>query len=112
MPLGQIDDGRIGNWARSILRDIKLRARDENSARDWIATLFWNRNDPIHRTNSQTNALIRDIASESAFQNMPLNNEAAMLDTLTSISIAPEGAHWLFNAASDLTLAIGQEDLV
>lgn len=112
MPLGQIDDGRIGNWARSILRDIKLRARDENSARDWIATLFWNRNDPIHRTNSQTNVLIRDIASESAFQGMPLNNEAAMLDSLTSISIAPEGAHWLFNAASDLALTIGQEGVV
>ena len=56
--------------------------------------------------------MIRDIASESAFQGMPLNNEAAMLDSLTSISIAPEGAHWLFNAASDLALTIGQEGVV
>ena len=111
IPLGQISDGRIGNWDSSSLKDIELRARDENSARDWIATLFWNNNDVIHRTNSQTNALIRDITSESAFQGMTFNNEAAMLDSLISINIAPEGAHWLFSTAKDLALPIGQEDV-
>lgn len=112
MNLGQIDDGRIGDWSNSKLRDIELRARDSDSARDWIATLFWNRNDPIHRTHSQANALIGSIASESAFQGLTLNNEGAMFDSLISISNAPEGARWLFNAASDLALAIGQEDSV
>jgi len=112
MDLGQIDDGRIGDWSNSQLRDIELRARDADSARDWVATLFWNRNDPIHRTNSQANALIGSITSESAFQGLTLNNEDAMFASLVSISNAPDGARWLFNAASDLALAIGQEESV
>ena len=112
MNLGQIKDGRIGDWSNSRLRDIELRARDSDSARDWIATLFWNRNDAIHRTKSQTNALIGSIASESAFQGLILNNEGAMFESLISISNAPEGARWLFNASRDISLAIGQEDPV
>ena len=107
--LGRVEDSRIGDWPNSVLRNIKLRAKDEDAARGWIATLFWNRNDAIHRTKSQTNTLIGSIASESAFQGFALDNENAMLDSLISISNAPEGAGWLFNAASDLALAIGQE---
>lgn len=107
--LGRVEDSRIGDWPNSVLRNIKLRAKDEDAARGWIATLFWNRNDAIHRTKSQTNTLIGSIASESAFQGFALDNENAMLDSLISISNAPEGARWLFNAASDLALAIGQE---
>ncbi len=107
--LGRVEDSRIGDWPNSVLRNIKLRAKDEGAARGWIATLFWNRNDAIHRTKSQTNTLIGSIASESAFQGFALDNENAMLDSLISIGNAPEGARWLFNAASDLALAIGQE---
>ena len=87
-----------------------MRAKDEGAARDWIATLFWKRNDAIHRTKPQTNALIENITSESAFKGLLLDNESAMLDSLVSISNAPLGAHWLFSAASDLAMAIGQED--
>ena len=112
MNLGKIEDGRIGDWSNSRLRDIELRARDSDSARDWVSTLFWNRNDAIHRTKSQTNTLIGSIASESAFKGFALDNENAMFASLISISNAPEGARWLFNAANDLTLAIGQEELV
>ena len=107
--LGRVEDSRIGDWPNSVLRNIKLRAKDEDAARGWIATLFWNRNDAIHRTKSQTNTLIGSIASESAFQGFVLDNENAIIDSLISISNAPEGARWLFNAASDLALAIGQE---
>ena len=35
-----------------------------------------------------------------------------MLDSLISISNAPLGARWLFFAASDLAMAIGQEESV
>ena len=110
MDLGQISHGRIGDWSNSTLRDIELRAKDERAARDWIATLFWKRNDAIHRTKPQTNALTENITSGSAFKGLLLDNESAMLDSLVSISNAPFGAHWLFSAASDLAMAIGQED--
>jgi hypothetical protein len=110
--LGRVEDSRIGDWTNSVLRDISLRAKDEAAARDWVATLFWNRNDAIHRTKSQTNALIGNIASESAFKGLSLDNESAMLDSLVSISNAPLGARWLFCATSDLAMAIGQEESV
>ena len=32
MELGQISHGRIGDWSNSTLRDIELRAKDEDSA--------------------------------------------------------------------------------
>lgn len=110
--LGRVEDSRIGDWTNSVLRDISLRAKDEEAARDWVATLFWNRNDAIHRTKSQTNALIGNIASESAFKGLSLDNDSAMLDSLVSISNAPLGAHWLFSATSDLAMAIGWEESV
>ena len=94
---------------KCILKDIELQARDNNSARDWIARLFWNRNDPVHRTETHTKSLILEISSESAFQNFTFEDEKAMLQSLISINNAPEGAKWLFNATKDLSLAISME---
>ena len=108
--LGQINDGRIGDWSKSILKDIELRARDSNSAMDWIATLFWKRNDPIHRTDTRTKSIIQEISSESAFQKFTFEDEKSMLHSLVSINNAPEGAKWLFNTTKDLSLAISKEE--
>ena len=108
--LGRVEDNRIGNWSESRLRDIELRAANAVAARDWIAHLFWNRNDPIHRTEGHTNKIIEAISSESAFSGISLNSEQAMLDSLVSSPNAPQGARWLFSAALDLAAAIGQEE--
>jgi hypothetical protein len=108
--LGRVEDSRIGDWSDSVLRDIELRAKDEDAARGWIAALFWNRNDPIHRTVGQTNGLVGLIATESAFKGLNLNNEDAMADSLVKASNAPDGVRWLFEAARDMSLAIGQEE--
>ena len=107
--LGLVEQRAIGSWERGTLEGVQLRASNQETARDWASALFWTQHIATHRTQKQVAKIIETISNKQALEEFPLTLDLDMNRSLIQSKEAPSGAKWLFDAAIDLTQAIGKE---
>ena len=102
----------VGMWEGFELRDVPVAPVDLKAACEWVARLYWMKCPPVHRLWNSFKAQIEAILKDGRLRNF-VSLEAvgggALDDAIADPELgAPQGAHWLFNAAADLGACLAE----
>ena len=102
----------VGMWEGFELRDVPVAPVDLKAACEWVARLFWMKSPPVHRFWSSFEAQVGSILKDerlSHFVSLEAVSEGALDEAIADPELgAPQGAHWLFNAAADLGVGLAE----